>query len=188
MTMSDPLERLREPAAPPRAPDVLAIKVRARQLDSRRRLTIGAIVGSVMSGLVVLALVLALNNRPQIPPDVVQIPGPIAEPAGSPTPGTASPSTTGVGGGTGPGVQEAALARATQVTGPLRVTVDVSQPTVAQGQSVRLSVSACNDSSAPVARIFASGQRYEFNVRRGDEVVWRWSANRTFSQSTAKEI
>jgi hypothetical protein len=50
-----------------------------------------------------------------------------------------------------------------------------------------LTLKACNPGSETVRREFRSGQRYDFAVSRSDEVVWRWSDGRAFTQGVGTE-
>jgi hypothetical protein len=52
---------------------------------------------------------------------------------------------------------------------------------------VRLVFHITNTSNRPVELEFTSGQRYDFTVRRGESVVWRWAADRSFIQMIGQE-
>ena len=45
----------------------------------------------------------------------------------------------------------------------------------------------CNTSGTKQVRSFATAQRYDFIVKRGDNVVWTWAEDRVFAQSTGEE-
>jgi Intracellular proteinase inhibitor len=50
------------------------------------------------------------------------------------------------------------------------------------GDSVRLVLQVSNAGTAPVALTFPSGQTFDFSVSQGGREVWRWSADRSFTQ------
>ncbi|HEX7242136.1 MAG TPA: BsuPI-related putative proteinase inhibitor [Longimicrobiaceae bacterium] len=53
--------------------------------------------------------------------------------------------------------------------------------------SVRLALQVTNAGSAPVPLEFASGQTHDFVVLQGDRELWRWSADRMFTQALRTE-
>jgi hypothetical protein len=55
--------------------------------------------------------------------------------------------------------------------------------TYAVGAPVRLTMSISNPARPTITLQFSSGQHYDFEVRRGRETVWRWSAGRMFTQA-----
>lgn len=58
-----------------------------------------------------------------------------------------------------------------------------------EGDSVRLMLHITNVTSGPIALEFSSGQRYDFEVAEPDgDVVWRWSAARSFMQALGREV
>jgi hypothetical protein len=63
--------------------------------------------------------------------------------------------------------------------GPLASTLQVA----ARGDSVHLSFQVTNAGTAPVALTFPSGQFAEFTVSDGARELWRWSADRMFTQA-----
>ncbi|WP_420126677.1 BsuPI-related putative proteinase inhibitor [Longimicrobium sp.] len=59
----------------------------------------------------------------------------------------------------------------------------VSSLRVEAGDTVILTLQVTNPSAAPVAFTFPSGQSYDFAIRAGGAEVWRWSADRGFTQA-----
>jgi hypothetical protein len=55
--------------------------------------------------------------------------------------------------------------------------------TYAVGAPVLLTMSISNPARPTITLQFSSGQHYDFEVRRGRQVVWRWSAGRMFTQA-----
>lgn len=53
--------------------------------------------------------------------------------------------------------------------------------------SVRFALQVTNAGSAPVELEFPSGQTHDFVVTRGGAEVWRWSADRMFTQALRGE-
>lgn len=53
--------------------------------------------------------------------------------------------------------------------------------------SVRFTLQVTNSRSAPAPLEFSSGQSYDFVVRQGEREVWRWSADRMFTQALRSE-
>jgi hypothetical protein len=51
------------------------------------------------------------------------------------------------------------------------------------GDSVHLVLQVSNAGSAPVALTFGSGQTFDFAVARDGRELWRWSADRSFTQA-----
>jgi hypothetical protein len=51
------------------------------------------------------------------------------------------------------------------------------------GDSVRFVLQVTNAGTAPVALTFGSGQTFDFSVSREGREVWRWSADRSFTQA-----
>jgi hypothetical protein len=57
-----------------------------------------------------------------------------------------------------------------------------------QGDTVQFGLHVTNGSLEPVVAEFSSGQRYDFIVRTlAGEEVWRWSADRGFTQALGEE-
>lgn len=53
--------------------------------------------------------------------------------------------------------------------------------------SVRFSLQVTNTGSQPVTLQFPSGQSFDFVVSRGGAELWRWSADRMFTQAVRTE-
>ena len=54
-------------------------------------------------------------------------------------------------------------------------------------QDVRLVFHITNTSNQPIVLEFNSGQRYDFAVHSGGRELWRWSADRMFTQALGTE-
>ena len=67
--------------------------------------------------------------------------------------------------------------------GPLASSLQVEP----MGDSARLVLQVTNASEAAVPLQFASGQSYDFAVLDGAREVWRWSADRMFTQALRNE-
>jgi hypothetical protein len=63
----------------------------------------------------------------------------------------------------------------------LQVTTD--RPTYAAGDPVKVTITVTNPGPSPVTLQFSSAQKYDIEVRRGGQVVWRWAADRMFTQA-----
>ncbi len=70
------------------------------------------------------------------------------------------------------------------LTARLRVLPDRERP----GQAVNFELTVRNPTREPVRVPFASGQQYDFEVRDGDRMLWRWSQGRVFPQVLSIEI
>jgi hypothetical protein len=66
-------------------------------------------------------------------------------------------------------------------TGP-RLLLSADRTAYPSGAPVRLTLAVANPGSAPVTLQFATSQKFDFEVRRGGVTVWRWSADRMFTQ------
>jgi hypothetical protein len=64
----------------------------------------------------------------------------------------------------------------------VQVSLGLSSPGVRRNGEVTLALTVVNRSSAPVALAFATTQKYDFEVRQGERVVWQWSRDRAFAQ------
>ena len=53
--------------------------------------------------------------------------------------------------------------------------------------SVRMVLQVTNAGTAPVELAFSSGQTYDFAVQGGGREIWRWSADRGFTQALRTE-
>lgn len=200
--MSDPLDRLgREVGSV--TPDVGAIKARAERIQRRRRV--------LVSGSAVAIAAIALAGVVLRPGGDADRPTQLAQSTlSSPTPqteyeaaaGAAAPPTTGLeapkraaartrdAAVPEPGPQEQkAMAATTSADSDggdaLEVTVAASD--VAGPHSVRFTLQACNRQSHQVQRTFGTGQRYDFDVSRDGNPVWRWSDGMAFTQQVGEE-
>lgn len=68
-------------------------------------------------------------------------------------------------------------------TGPLVSSLQVET----SSDSVRFVLQVTNASDAPVELEFPSGQSFDFVVARGGAELWRWSADRMFTQAIRNE-
>jgi hypothetical protein len=59
----------------------------------------------------------------------------------------------------------------------------VSSLRVQTGDTVAFTLQVTNPSAAPLSFAFPSGQSYDFAVRAAGGEVWRWSADRGFTQA-----
>jgi hypothetical protein len=64
----------------------------------------------------------------------------------------------------------------------LEVTLKLSPARVKRDGEVTLTLTAVNRSNAAVVLPFATSQKYDFEVRRGEQVMWQWSHDRAFAQ------
>lgn len=55
------------------------------------------------------------------------------------------------------------------------------------GDEVSFVLQVTNVTEAPLALNFRSGQSYDFEVRDGERVVWRWSDDQMFTQALRRE-
>jgi hypothetical protein len=55
------------------------------------------------------------------------------------------------------------------------------------GDSVRFTLRIANNGASGVDLTFGSGQRYDFVVSEAGEEIWRWSADRMFTQVVGEE-
>jgi hypothetical protein len=53
--------------------------------------------------------------------------------------------------------------------------------------SVHFVLQVTNTTDRPIELAFGSGQSFDFAVRRGDRELWRWSADRMFTQALRSE-
>lgn len=68
--------------------------------------------------------------------------------------------------------------------GPLLSSVQAT----AAGDSVSFLLQVTNTSSSPVELQYGSGQSFDFVVTRDGQEVWRWSADRMFTQALRTEV
>lgn len=199
--MSDPFDVLRG-SATRGTPDVGAIKGRARRIERRRRVAISSaaiVIVAVAVGGVVLrpnggssGKTLAqrqLNSVTTSQPEQFKAAAPAAAAPASPSSATvaagsaatAQRSPASAAGGAGP---LTAPANEDRTSGTLQLTV------TAQGAGAHMekfTLKACNGSDSAVAVTFPTGQRYDFEVRRNNSLVWRWSDGMAFTQMYGQE-
>jgi hypothetical protein len=77
----------------------------------------------------------------------------------------------------------AGSAASTQQSVRLTATLEVKE--MLHGADFTLKV--CNPGDRSVERSFNTSQRYDFEAKRGDELVWRWSNGRAFGEVVGKE-
>lgn len=205
--MSDPFDRLRA-SGPGPDPDVDAIKSRARRIERRRYAGLGggavaivliAVVGIVLStgprdsarklatGADATPTTQAFAAEDQSRRTEAQLEAGVvpSDPAGfvgtTAAPGAVTGSTGAGASESAPQAGGAAAARsADQAPSGFEVTLEVSGPSV--GRGARFTLRACNTSNETRELTFPSGQRYDFEVSRNGELVWRWSDGRAFTQ------
>lgn len=210
--MSDPFERLRA-SGPGPGPDVDAIKARARHIERTRYQRLGGVaVATILLAVVGITLTTTGPDDSARRLSVGEIETPPAEtperrPA-SPEAGqelsagaaqgfvgtTASPgvgtagTTTSSGGmaAAAPSRESAASSRAAdEAPSAFRVTLEVTEIGVGQGAHFTLDV--CNTTDQSHKLTFPTGQRYDFEVRRDGNLVWRWSDGKAFTQVYGEE-
>ena len=71
--------------------------------------------------------------------------------------------------------------------GSVTMTFTVSPARAKAGQTVRLTIRLVNNSGRPTALSFPTSQRYDFWITQGEREVWRWSADRVFTQDVTRE-
>lgn len=67
----------------------------------------------------------------------------------------------------------------------LEATLEIEDQAIGRGKTFTLKV--CNTTSGTVKREFGTSQRYDFEVKRDGELVWRWSDGRVFTQVVGEE-
>ncbi|MGH3579895.1 MAG: BsuPI-related putative proteinase inhibitor, partial [Mycobacterium sp.] len=67
--------------------------------------------------------------------------------------------------------------------GTLRLGLTAGQSAHSPDEPVVLTLTVTNPGPAPVTVAFPSSQQYDFEVRLGERVLWRWSAERAFLQT-----
>lgn len=70
-----------------------------------------------------------------------------------------------------------------RVVGDVNVAFSITPARVEAGRSVRFVLRLTNNGGTPERLDFASGQLYDFWVTEGAEEIWRWSDDRSFTQS-----
>jgi hypothetical protein len=205
--MSDPFDVLRDRADGAPAPDLSAIRTRARRIERRHRLAVSS--GAVA---VVLVAVIGVVFRTGVDDDrrtLAEKAAEIATPSAvsdsssavagatlaTPTPKAAARAVGGSQAATAPEQDEHA-AKSETTSGsvglaagsaqePLNVTVSVRD--LAAPHSVEFTLKACNETDGTVERDFGDAQRYDFEVTREGNVVWRWSDDRSFAEMLGTE-
>ncbi len=207
--MTDPLEQLRGFDAPSSSPDVGAIRARSRRIQRRRQMALGG--GAVAVALFAVVGVLIQADPVERPTTLAQraVDAPSAQIESVPDGATAGAEGSGstkssAGGATSAGSAGAAPAETPTKAEPgrssdaaaltasegskgqgLDATLEVKDRTVGRGAVFTLK--ACNPSTNETSRTFRSGQRYDFEVTRGEEVIWRWSDGMVFTQAVVEE-
>jgi hypothetical protein len=85
-------------------------------------------------------------------------------------------------GGSGRGGGQAGMNNG-QPAGGVQLRLTSDQAAYPVGAPVTLTLTVTNAGRAPVTLQFSSGQKYDFEVRRAGQVVWRWAADRMFTQA-----
>ncbi len=201
--MSDPFETLRGTGPSRTAPDLSKIKARARQITRRRQLMLGS-SAAVIAVMAVIGTIATTGNDP----DRVQASrqqessadqqtrsgsssasgGATAAPTPVPSEGTLAAGTTTDQ--SGPAAQAGEATTGSAAAGrventSLEATVEVREATLTT--ATRFTLKLCNQNPNEVTRSFNSGQRYDFEVKRGPDLVWRWSDDQVFTQVTGQE-
>ena len=70
-----------------------------------------------------------------------------------------------------------------RVVGGVSVTFTVRPARAEVGRPVRFVLRLTNNAGRAEQLTFTSGQQYDFWVTDGDEEIWRWSAERAFTQA-----
>jgi hypothetical protein len=70
----------------------------------------------------------------------------------------------------------------------LRANLSLSDERVDRAGPVTLALAVENTSEEPVRVPFATGQKYDFEVWRGNRLVWRWSQGRFFTQALSSTV
>lgn len=196
--MSDPFDSLRARDMGDE-PDLEAIKARARGIDRRRRVVQSAGAAAIVALALVGVLVRTGGDDPGT--DLAQPELRTSAPSPSAVAGADSGSRSGAvrvaepeaartAGGqgaaaAGPSAAKAGSATSSDAAAPLSASVTVED--LAQPHSVRFTLKVCNDSGSAVEREFGNAMRYDFEVSRDGEKVWRWSEGRSFAQVVGTE-
>lgn len=208
--MSGGLERLGDYGAGARPPDPAAIRARGRRIEQRRRAAVGAAAAAaafLAAGVVLFRpaadqpplAVSAPSEAPELATDVTGLAEEDAATSGTPLAAVATPQRrvtapsaaapeAASSGAAAPRRAGAANAAAADPGGDgLTATIEVAGSPARPGDPARFTLRVCNGGSSTVQRSFSDGQRYDFEVRRGSAVVWRWSDGRFFTQSLGTE-
>jgi hypothetical protein len=199
--MSDPFDRL---SAPDIEPDIAAIKGRARRIERRQRVLVSASAAAVAAVALIAVLVnvgpnplvdrtnrnttSALRATPSTAPRELAVQDSTAggEAAGS--------STAGAGAATTKDAPAAAEDSSKAAAPPQAATTMAYEPLVAKvsakGRPIggaEFTLQVCNSGNESVERDFSDGQRYDFEVRDGDKLIWTWGEGRMFTQALGAE-
>jgi hypothetical protein len=201
--MSDPFDVLRRSPSGD-APDVGAIKGRARRIERRRRVALSS-AAIVIAAVAVGGLVLRPNGGSSsntLAQRQLNRPTATAQPEfNAATSNGASRTSAGVNSTTaassaaaqkssgaaanGPAAPEAASAPAAdRSSAPLELKLAAQ---AAGPHRETFTLQACNPNDSSVAVTFPSGQRYDFEVRSNNALVWRWSDGMAFTQMYGQE-
>lgn len=74
-----------------------------------------------------------------------------------------------------------------RTVGDVTMSFTISPARTDVGRSVRFAIRLTNSGGRPEVLDFASGKLYDFWVTSGDDEVWRWSDDRSFTQALQKE-
>lgn len=190
--MSDPLDRLRGADASSSAPDVEAIKARARRIEVRRRTALGA--GAAALVLVAAVGVLVVRQPGEGSRRLAQPPATAAELRAETPPAAEPEGEMAAVGEPGPAASvraersaagTAASTAAADEAGELEATLEVRDGP--EPRRVDLVLEVCNRTDRAVTRTYGDAQRYDFEVSRGGELVWRWSDGMAFAQVVGEE-
>jgi hypothetical protein len=83
----------------------------------------------------------------------------------------------------GEGVKAAAELALSMPAGALQLGLTAGPSAYAPGEPGALTLTVTNPGPAAVTLAFTSSQQYDFEVRLGERTLWRWSAERAFSQA-----
>lgn len=73
------------------------------------------------------------------------------------------------------------------VTDAVVVALSTDRSRYAPGDSLLLTLTVANRSTAAVTLPFSSGQRYDFTISTGTTILWRWSDDQLFIQMLGEE-
>jgi intracellular proteinase inhibitor BsuPI len=205
--MSDPFERLASSASFDAPVDVDAIRARARTIQRRRQTGIASAGVTALAVIAVVGVLLATNPGAEKSTSLAE-----SAQEATPTPrklamrqlapsevqaGKSESSSGAVGGGAASGgsavapaagqstTADSAVAAPAPTPKELDATLEVEDQTLSRGKTFTLKV--CNVTSGTVKRSFSSSQRYDFEVSKDGEVVWRWSNGQFFTQVIGEE-
>lgn len=71
--------------------------------------------------------------------------------------------------------------------GNVTVTFTVNPARAKVGQTVRLTIRLLNNSGRAASLTFPSAQKYDFWITEGGREIWRWSAERVFTQDVTQQ-